>query len=103
MSLFIGNISHSTKQEDLEDLFRKYGPNKISLKQNYAFVDFKDIKDAERALRKCNKKMVAGSEIELRWSERMKSHRHRNHDRHSTSRKYTSRSRSDKSSSSTSS
>ena len=69
MSLFIGNISPSTKEEDLQDVFNKYGTNKISIKKNYAFVDFKNYKDAEYALRKCNKKYYARSRI-LYYSKR---------------------------------
>ena len=97
MSLFIGNISSTTKASDLEDLFKKYGPCKIALKTSYGFVDFENYKDAEKALDKCNKKEVGGAVIELKWSERMKKerrHSHRDRDHHSSRRERRSRSRS---------
>ena len=99
MSLFIGNISSTTKASDLEDLFKKYGPCKIALKTSYGFVDFENYKDAEKALDKCNKKEVGGAVIELKWSARMKrerrhSHSHREKDHHSSRRERRSRSRS---------
>ena len=97
MSLFIGNISSTTKASDLEDLFKKYGPCKIALKTSYGFVDFESYKDAEKALDKCNKKEVGGAVIELKWSARMKRerrHSHRDKDHHSSRRDRRSRSRS---------
>ena len=97
MSLFIGNISSTTKASDLEDLFKKYGPCKIALKTSYGFVDFENYKDAEKALDKCNKKEVGGAVIELKWSARMKRerrHSHREKDHHSSRRERRSRSRS---------
>ena len=75
MSLFIGNITSSTKASDLEDLFKKYGSCKVVLKTSYGFVDFDNYKDAEKALDKCNKKDVSGTTIELKWSARMKRER----------------------------
>ena len=96
MSLFIGNISSTTKASDLEDLFKKYGPCKIALKTSYGFVDFESYKDAEKALDKCNKKEVGGAVIELKWSARMKKerrHSHSHRDHHSSRRDRRSRSR----------
>lgn len=82
MSLFIGNISSTTKISELEDLFNKYGRSKVALKTNYGFVDYDNIRDAEDALNKCNKKIVAGSEIELKWSDRMNKDRYARGRRH---------------------
>ena len=87
MSLFIGNITSDTKESDLKDLFKSYGPCSISMKNNYAFADYDNYKDAEKALEKCNRKEVAGAVIEVRWSARMKKERAARHRDHHSSRR----------------
>ena len=40
MSLFVGNISHTTSSRDLHNIFDKFGKNTIDVKGKFAFVDF---------------------------------------------------------------
>jgi hypothetical protein len=40
MSLFVGNISHTTSTKDLHAIFDRYGKNAIDVKGKFAFVDY---------------------------------------------------------------
>eukprot|EP01027_Heterolobosea_sp_BB2_P022822 GEZU01033665.1.p1 GENE.GEZU01033665.1~~GEZU01033665.1.p1 ORF type:complete len:171 (+),score=30.18 GEZU01033665.1:22-513(+) len=49
--LYVGNLSDRVRERELEDLFGKYGRNKVDLKQGFGFVEFEDSRDAEDAMR----------------------------------------------------
>ena len=71
-SLFIGNISNSIGQSDLESEFQKYGPCKINYKGAFAFAEFENDKDAEVAMEKLQKKNMGGRELNIEWSKKSK-------------------------------
>lgn len=56
-TLYVGNLPGDTREHEIEDLFRKYGPIvDIDLKMpprppGYCFIEFEDPRDAEDALR----------------------------------------------------
>ena len=70
MSLFIGNLSSSIKQSELETLFEEYGPCKIKLQpyKSFGFVDYQEERDAEEALSNLKGKDVKGLDLRLEWS-----------------------------------
>ena len=71
-SLFIGNISNTIGQSDLENEFLKYGPCKINYKGAFAFAEFENEKDAEVAMQKLQKKNMGGRELNIEWSKKSK-------------------------------
>jgi arginine/serine-rich splicing factor 7 len=71
-SLFIGNISNSIGQSDIESEFQKYGPCKINYKGAFAFAEFENDKDAEVAMEKLQKKNMGGRELNIEWSKKSK-------------------------------
>ena len=71
-SLFIGNISNSIGQSDLESEFQKYGSCKINYKGAFAFAEFDNEKDAEQAMLKLQKKNMGGRELNIEWSKKSK-------------------------------
>jgi len=67
--LFIGRLSHHTRQRDLEELFGKYGQIvNCTMKGSYAFVEFEDPRDAEDALRALDGHHMDGSAIAVEFS-----------------------------------
>lgn len=51
-TLFIANFDPFTTNKDVEDLFSKYGHVvRVSLKRNFGFVSFSDVKEATDAVR----------------------------------------------------
>lgn len=80
MSLFVGNISRSVRARDLEEEFGKFGrcdinhkvcsPTDWYSKGSYAFVEFKDEKEAEDALHELKGKNMGGLEIAVEWSKK---------------------------------
>src|ERR1700733_6237884 len=70
MSLFVGNISRSTKAEELEEEFDKIGSCTVNFKGAFAFVEFKEEKDAEDAIAELNNKNIGGSELSVSWSKK---------------------------------
>lgn len=78
MSLFVGNVSRSIRAEDLEEEFDKIGPCTVNFKVilllmrqgSFAFVEFKEEKDAEDAINELNNKSLGGSRIAIEWSKK---------------------------------
>jgi RNA recognition motif-containing protein len=52
MSLFIGNISRTASERDLEKSFEKFGECHIRFRGAYGFVEFDNEQDAEDAKEK---------------------------------------------------
>eukprot|EP01120_Amphizonella_sp_Union-15-10_P005864 TRINITY_DN1798_c0_g1_i1.p1 TRINITY_DN1798_c0_g1~~TRINITY_DN1798_c0_g1_i1.p1 ORF type:complete len:333 (-),score=42.23 TRINITY_DN1798_c0_g1_i1:50-1000(-) len=67
--LFIGRLSHHTRQRDLEELFGKYGRiMNCTMKGTYAFVEFDDARDAEDAIRALDGYQLEGASIAVEFS-----------------------------------
>ena len=64
--VYIGRLSHEATEQDLEEVFKTYGPlNKIDLKIGFAFIEFQDSRDAEDAIRNLNGHDIRGSIISV--------------------------------------
>lgn len=70
MSLFIGNLPRDADEKDLHDLFDKIGSCTFRFKGNYAFVDYKDEKDADQAIKELNDSDFGGSRISVQFSKK---------------------------------
>lgn len=66
-SVYVGNLRKGVKTVELESEFAKYGKVKsvfVSFRPHgFAFVDFEDLHDAERACDNLNGKEVLGSKL----------------------------------------
>ena len=54
MSLFIGNISRNVGASEFESNFERIGPCTVNFKGSFAFVEYKDERDAEEAISQLN-------------------------------------------------
>ncbi|MCO5572727.1 hypothetical protein L7F22_026486 [Adiantum nelumboides] len=69
--LYVGHISSRTRTRDLEDLFSKYGRIRdVDMKQDFAFVDFFDSRDADDARHYLNGRNFDGSRIAVEFAKR---------------------------------
>lgn len=70
MSLHVGHIPSSLRQEELEQVFRRYGRCMFQMKDGYGFAVYEVTADAERALRALGGKDICGAPLTLNWSNR---------------------------------
>ncbi|KAJ1385781.1 Zinc finger, CCHC-type [Sesbania bispinosa] len=69
MSLYIGNLSEHARRDELERVFRRFGPCNVQLKrEGYGFVVFDFPSDAEKALRALKGRNICGEPLTLTWS-----------------------------------
>lgn len=62
--MFVANISSSTTEKELKKMFKEIGSVwSITMKNRYAFVEFKDSKYVRRAVKKLNGKKLEGNRI----------------------------------------
>ena len=59
-TLFVGNLCLSITHEKLKKIFTQIGPCKIDLKGQYAFIEYKSISEAKKALLKYHKTNLEG-------------------------------------------
>ena len=67
-NLFLQNLPHDYKQEQLRDLFKSYGDIlsvELGSKPGHGYVNFKDHNDAKKALEAVNMKVKLGDETIL--------------------------------------
>lgn len=68
MSLFIGNISNQAKQDDLLDKFSPFGKCHIKWKGSYAFAEYDNEKDAEKAYNELQNTKIFDKVLNIEWS-----------------------------------
>ncbi|OVA06453.1 RNA recognition motif domain [Macleaya cordata] len=68
MSLHLGNLSPHIRRDELERVFRRFGPSNVRLKDGYGFVVYDLSENAEKALRALRGKHICGEPISLTWS-----------------------------------
>jgi arginine/serine-rich splicing factor 4/5/6 len=67
--IFIAKLPHNATEKDLERKFDKYGEIKnLNLKQGYAFVEYKDYKDASYAIEKMDGRDWDGQKLKVQYS-----------------------------------
>lgn len=52
MSLFVGNVSDRTNNDDLNRMFMKLGSCNVDRRNKYAFVEYKSERHASEAIKK---------------------------------------------------
>ncbi|KDP36147.1 hypothetical protein JCGZ_08791 [Jatropha curcas] len=68
MSLYIGNLSSRSRQDELQHVFQKFGRCNVRLKDGYGFVVYEFPPNAKKALRALQKKYICGEPLTLTWS-----------------------------------
>ena len=59
--IYVGGISHRTRERDVEKLFQKYGRiREVTLKNGYGFVEMDDSRDADDAVYGLNGRTFMG-------------------------------------------
>lgn len=68
-TLFVVNFdTRGTREQDLERFFEKYGAlNRVEIKRNYAFVEFKTLEDAIDAQKRCHGRELEGRTITVEF------------------------------------
>ena len=64
----MGNISRNVGASEFESSFEAVGPCTVNFKGSFAFVEFKDERDAEEAISRLNSKDIGGQKIAVEWS-----------------------------------
>jgi len=71
-TLFVRNISYDTKEEDLKQLFEKFGPVRkifnLIRKRGMAFVTFYDMRHADKAKRELQNHILGDRPIDIHYS-----------------------------------
>ena len=70
MSLFVGNISKSIGEKDLEGLFSLYGECRVNYKGSYAFIIYTKENSGEEALEAEQGRNLGGRQINIEWSKK---------------------------------
>lgn len=65
MSLFIGNISRSANERDIEKAFEKFGECHFRFRGAYGFVEYENDQDGEDAKEKLQGKIFGGMHINI--------------------------------------
>uniref|UniRef100_A0A6B2LGK8 RRM domain-containing protein n=1 Tax=Arcella intermedia TaxID=1963864 RepID=A0A6B2LGK8_9EUKA len=69
MALFVGRLTPSVNERDLDELFGRYGTIKrLNHKGSYAFVTFEDERDAEDAVEALQGHELVGGRINIEWA-----------------------------------
>lgn len=72
MSLFIGNISRSVTETDLQRAFKDFGHCRVNFKGTYAFAEFDEDRDAQEAYDAMQDKSLGGRPLNIEWSKKSK-------------------------------
>ena len=74
MSLFVGNVSKYARESDLTKEFDHFGKCRVDIKGKYAFIDYDQESDAERAMEKLRDHDFSGLKINIEWSKKSNKH-----------------------------
>ncbi|GFY83642.1 RNA-binding (RRM/RBD/RNP motifs) family protein with retrovirus zinc finger-like domain-containing protein [Actinidia rufa] len=67
--LYVGHLSSRTRSRDLEDLFSRYGRVRhVDMKREFAFVEFRDPRDADDARYSLNGRELDGTRITVEFA-----------------------------------
>jgi RNA recognition motif-containing protein len=66
--LFVGNISNTVRQSDIEKYFEEFGECRVKFKGSYSFVEYDKENDADNAYKNLQNKKIGGREINIEWS-----------------------------------
>ncbi|KAI3517281.1 hypothetical protein L1887_16494 [Cichorium endivia] len=67
--LYVGHLASRTRSRDLEDIFSRYGRIRdVDMKRDFAFVEFRDPRDADDARYSLNGRDVDGSRIVVEFA-----------------------------------
>ena len=72
MTIYVGNIPYSLKEDDLKEVFKEYG-NIVSIKiitdkftgrsKGFGFIEMENDEQEELAINECNRRVVAGRNL----------------------------------------
>lgn len=87
-TVFIGDLPDRARAKDVESFFCKFGRiEQIRLRNRFGFVDFRERRDAEDAVRELNGEKMCGERLRLEMSDGSKRRRDFRRERsHSRSR-----------------
>ena len=69
-TVFIGDLPDRARARDVESFFRKYGRiEQIRLRNRFGFVDFRDRRDAEDAVKDLDGEKMCGDRVRLEMSD----------------------------------
>merc|ERR1712012_283547 len=64
--VYVGGLSHRSREKDVERFFRKFGRiREISMKNGFCFVEFDDYRDADDACYECNGRDLLGERVSV--------------------------------------
>jgi arginine/serine-rich splicing factor 4/5/6 len=63
--VYVGNLSSAVRVRDLEDLFYRYYPANVSVKEGFGFIDFDHSRDADDAIHYMDGTNVEGKRISV--------------------------------------
>eukprot|EP00124_Ichthyophonus_hoferi_P001441 Ihof_evm7s75 gene=Ihof_evmTU7s75 len=62
--IYVGNVSYRTHEEDLEEVFERYGKIiRIDMKNGFSFVEFSEARDADDAIREARDTELHGNRL----------------------------------------
>jgi RNA recognition motif-containing protein len=70
ISLFVGNVSRNVQTRQLEDEFFHFGPCKVVHRSGYAFIEYRNERDADSAKNAIHGKNLGGLCVNVQWSKR---------------------------------
>lgn len=72
MTIYVGNIPYSLKEEDLKEVFKEYG-NIVSIKlitdkftgrsKGFGFIEMENDDQEDLAINECNRRVVSGRNL----------------------------------------